>query len=79
MPLRGAGLNPLKINTVVMRGYNDDELTDLIDFARDRGAEVRFIEYMDVGGATGWTMDMVVSSREILSRLTADGMWFLCL
>ena len=63
------GLKPLKINTVVMRGYNDDELTDLIDFAKDRGAEVRFIEYMDVGGATRWTMDMVVSSREILSRL----------
>ena len=63
------GLKPLKINTVVMRGYNDDELTDLIDFARDRGAEVRFIEYMDVGGATRWTMDLVVSSREILSRL----------
>ena len=65
------GLKPLKINTVVMRGYNDDELTDLIDFARDKGAEVRFIEYMDVGGATRWTMDMVVSSREILSRLAS--------
>ena len=63
------GLKPLKINTVVMRGYNDDELSDLIDFARDRGAEVRFIEYMDVGGATRWSMDMVVSSREVLSRL----------
>ena len=66
------GLKPLKINTVVMRGYNDDELTDLIDFARDRGAEVRFIEYMDVGGATRWTMDLVVSSREILSRLAGS-------
>ncbi len=63
------GLKPLKINTVVMRGYNDDELTDLIDFAGDKGAEVRFIEYMDVGGATRWSMDMVVSSREVLSRL----------
>jgi cyclic pyranopterin phosphate synthase len=63
------GLKPLKINTVVMREYNDDELSDLIDFAKDRGAEVRFIEYMDVGGATRWTMDMVVSSSEILSRL----------
>ncbi|MCH8145855.1 MAG: cyclic pyranopterin phosphate synthase MoaA, partial [Gemmatimonadetes bacterium] len=53
----------------LMRGYNDDELTDIIDFGRDRGAEVRFIEYMDVGGATRWSMDLVVSSREILSRL----------
>ena len=64
-----SGLGPLKINTVVMRGYNDDELTDMIDFARDRGAEVRFIEYMDVGGATRWSMDRVVSSKEIRSRL----------
>ena len=64
-----SGLKPLKINTVVMRGYNDDELTDMIDFARDGGAEVRFIEYMDVGGATQWSMDLVVSSREILSLL----------
>ena len=64
-----SGLKPLKINTVVMRGYNDDELTDMIDFARAKDAEIRFIEYMDVGGATRWTMDLVVSSREILSRL----------
>ena len=64
-----SGLKSLKINTVVMRGYNDDELVDMVDFARDKGAEVRFIEYMDVGGATRWSMDMVVSSREILSRL----------
>ena len=42
-----SGFKPLKINTVVMRGYNDDELTDIIDFGRDRGAEVRFIEYID--------------------------------
>ena len=64
-----SGLKPLKINTVVMRGYNDDELTDMIDFSRDRGAEIRFIEYMDVGGATRWSMDLVVSRREILSLL----------
>jgi len=64
-----SGLKPLKINTVVMRGYNDDELTDMIDFARAKDAEIRFIEYMDVGGATQWSMDTVVSSREILSRL----------
>ncbi len=64
-----SGLKPLKINTVVMRGYNDDELTDMIDFARAKDAEIRFIEYMDVGGATQWSMDKVVSSREMLSRL----------
>ncbi len=122
-----AGLGGLKINSVVMRRYNDDELIDLIEFGKERGAEIRFIEYMDVGGATQWSMDTVVSQREILdtlgrhygsiqplsrngtapaerfvlpdgtifgiissttapfcrtcdrSRVTADGLWFLCL
>ena len=116
-----------KIDTVVMHGVNDDELVDLVEYGRERGAEVRFIEYMDVGGATRWSPDRVVSRREMLetlsrrygriepiveassapadrfrlpdgatfgiissttepfcrscdrSRLTADGMWFLCL
>ena len=65
-----AGFAPLKIDTVVMRGRNDDELVDLIEFGRGVGAEVRFIEYMDVGGATHWSMDTVVSRRDILARLT---------
>lgn len=66
---QGAGFERLKINTVVVRGFNDDELADLIEFARARDAEVRFIEYMDVGGATHWSLDRVVSQREILDRL----------
>jgi GTP 3',8-cyclase len=66
---QGAGFERLKINTVVVRGFNDDELADLIEFARARDAEVRFIEYMDVGGATRWSIDRVVSQREILDRL----------
>ena len=66
---QGAGFDRLKINTVVVRGFNDDELPDLIEFARARDAEVRFIEYMDVGGATRWSIDRVVSQREILDRL----------
>ncbi|MEP6993148.1 MAG: GTP 3',8-cyclase MoaA [Acidobacteriota bacterium] len=117
----------LKIDTVVLRGVNDDELPALLDQGRAWGAEVRFIEYMDVGGATHWTPERVVSRREILdtlarshgpatpivedssapaqrfrladgtvfgiiasttapfcrscdrSRLTADGLWYLCL
>ena len=44
-----------KIDTVVIRGVNDDEIVDLVHFARAQGGEIRFIEYMDVGGATGWT------------------------
>jgi cyclic pyranopterin phosphate synthase len=117
----------LKLDTVVIRGVNDDELIDLVELARGHGAEIRFIEYMDVGGATHWSMDRVVSRTEILetigarfgaataieesssapadryrlpdgtvfgiiasttapfcadcdrSRLTADGLWYLCL
>jgi len=67
---RAAGF-PLKLNTVVMRGVNDDELVDLIEFGRRQAAEVRFIEYMDVGGATGWSAEQVVSQREILEVLSA--------
>jgi cyclic pyranopterin phosphate synthase len=58
-----------KIDTVVIRGVNDDEIPDLVAFARDRGGEIRFIEYMDVGGATGWSAAQVVSRAEILERL----------
>ncbi|HET9274564.1 MAG TPA: GTP 3',8-cyclase MoaA [Gemmatimonadales bacterium] len=64
------GFSPLKLNTVVIRGYNDDEVVELLEFARERGAEPRFIEYMDVGGATDWSMDQVVSQREILDLVT---------
>ena len=126
---RAVGFENTKINTVVVRGFNDDELIDMLEFGQVSGVEVRFIEYMDVGGATRWTSEEVVSRREILdriaehddavrsvdvagdrtapaeqfelsngtrfgiissttapfcgtcgrSRLTADGMWFLCL
>ena len=62
---------PLKIDTVVLRGRNDDEVEALVAFARERGAEIRFIEYMDVGGATGWSLEQVVSRDEILARLAA--------
>jgi GTP 3',8-cyclase len=65
---RAAGLG-LKLNAVVIRGYNDDELMDLLEFARSQNVEIRFIEYMDVGGATEWSMEQVVSQREILDRL----------
>ena len=63
---RAAGFVDVKINTVVIRGFNDDEVIDLLEFARRERLEARFIEYMDVGGATGWSMDQVVSQREIL-------------
>ena len=65
-----AGFTDTKIDTVVMRGVNDDELADLIEYGRTVPAEVRFIEYMDVGGATRWSMDKVVSRAEMLERLS---------
>jgi cyclic pyranopterin phosphate synthase len=58
-----------KLNAVVMRGVNDGELEHLLAFGRERGLEVRFIEYMDVGGATRWDMAEVVPRAEILARL----------
>jgi cyclic pyranopterin phosphate synthase len=116
-----------KIDMVVIKGTNDDEIVDMMEFAKARGAELRFIEYMDVGGATRWSWDQVMARAEMLavlgaqygaieplqevssapadryrladgttfgiissttepfcrncdrSRLTADGMWYLCL
>ncbi|HXJ78102.1 MAG TPA: GTP 3',8-cyclase MoaA [Candidatus Methylomirabilis sp.] len=62
----GAGWPNLKIDTVVMRGVNDDELIDLLEYGRRVHAEVRFIEYMDVGGATTWSMSQVMSRAEML-------------
>jgi cyclic pyranopterin phosphate synthase len=64
-----AGFSGTKLDTVVIRGVNDDELGDLIEFGKTVPAEVRFIEYMDVGGATRWSMEQVVSRAEMLERL----------
>jgi cyclic pyranopterin phosphate synthase len=66
---RDAGFAALKLNSVVIRGFNDDEVVALLEFARAHEAEVRFIEYMDVGGATRWSLDQVVTRREILEAL----------
>jgi len=61
-----AGLRGTKLNTVIVRGFNDDEVIDLLEFGRAGGVEVRFIEYMDVGGATRWSPAEVVSKAELL-------------
>jgi GTP 3',8-cyclase len=66
---RRAGFRKLKIDSVVVRGANDDELPGLIEFGRSVGAEVRFIEYMDVGGATEWSLEQVFTRTEMLDRL----------
>ena len=59
-----------KIDTVVMRGVNEDEIGALVVEAARLGAEIRLIEYMDVGGATRWTPEQVVSRAEMLASLT---------
>ncbi|NJN70102.1 MAG: GTP 3',8-cyclase MoaA [Nitrospira sp.] len=121
------GFGNLKLDTVAIRGFNDDELGPLVEFAKQYQAEVRFIEYMDVGGANEWSLLKVLSQDMILdllgqrygqiipvpergtapaqrfrlpdgtifgiipsttmpfcaycdrSRVTADGLWYLCL
>jgi len=60
----------VKIDAVVIRGVNNDELADLIEFGRRVNAEVRFIKYMDVGGASRWSSNRVVSRDEILDALS---------
>lgn len=69
---RTAGFDDVKIDTVVIAGVNDGELPRLLDFARGIGAEIRFIEYMDVGGATNWSPQHVVSRARMLERLRAS-------
>jgi cyclic pyranopterin phosphate synthase len=65
-----AGFTDTKIDAVVIRGVNDDEMADLIEFGKTIPAQVRFIEYMDVGGATQWSYDKVVSRAEMVSLLS---------
>jgi cyclic pyranopterin phosphate synthase len=62
----------LKLDAVVIRGTNDAEIVPLIEFGRQHRIEVRFIEYMDVGGATRWSPSLVFTHREMLARLEAQ-------
>ncbi len=64
-----AGLGPVKVNCVVMRGVNDDEVVDLAAFGRERGVGLRFIEFMPLDADDGWNLDQVVPAREILDRI----------
>jgi cyclic pyranopterin phosphate synthase len=65
-----AGL-PVKVNAVVKRGVNDDQIVPLAAFFRERGHTLRFIEYMDVGHTNGWRLDDVVPARDIVAQLDA--------
>jgi cyclic pyranopterin phosphate synthase len=62
----------IKLDSVIIRGTNDDELIPLLEYARRIGGEVRFIEYMDVGGATQWSPERVMSRQEMLTVLARE-------
>ncbi len=64
-----AGLNPVKINCVLLRGFNDDQITAFGRFSRDEGVSVRFIEFMPLEEDRVWTPEIVVTLDEILTRM----------
>ena len=64
-----AGLHPVKLNAVVMRGVNDDEIVDFARFGRDKNIEVRFIEFMPLEAGEWWNTGAVVSLDEIVRRV----------
>lgn len=66
---KAAGLDPIKINMVVKRGLNDDEVVPMAEHFRGTGHTLRFIEFMDVGSSNGWALDEVVPSAELIERI----------
>ncbi|MBX3293518.1 MAG: GTP 3',8-cyclase MoaA [Acidobacteria bacterium] len=66
------GLDPIKINAVIVRGRNDDEIVDLARFAREHGVAFRYIEYMPLDSGHGWDRSQVVSGREIRDAIDAE-------
>jgi cyclic pyranopterin phosphate synthase len=72
---QAAGFAPIKLNCVVQRGINEAEVLPLVEFARNHGHIIRFIEYMDVGTCNGWERERVVPSTELRDRI--HGRWTL--
>jgi len=68
---RREGFAPIKINAVIERGVNDDDILELVEFSRQNGFAVRFIEYMDVGNSNNWVSQKMVHKKEILERIQA--------
>ncbi|HEX8940303.1 MAG TPA: GTP 3',8-cyclase MoaA [Candidatus Limnocylindrales bacterium] len=69
---QAAGLDPVKVNTVVKRGVNEASLLPLARYAREHGLVLRLIEYMDVGTANGWSLEDVVPAAEMLAAIDAE-------
>src|SRR5690606_16005093 len=68
---QAAGLGPVKINTVIQRGVNEESVLPLVEHFRGTGITVRFIEYMDVGNRNDWKSDLVVPSAQLVERIHA--------
>jgi cyclic pyranopterin phosphate synthase len=69
MAAKRAGLTPIKVNAVIVRGHNDDEVADFAAFAREHGLGMRFIEFMPLDSGHEWSREMVVSGREMRERI----------
>ena len=67
-----AGFDPIKVNMVVKRGVNDDQIVPMAKHFRGSGRIVRFIEFMDVGASNGWRLDDVLPSRDVVARIHAE-------
>ena len=67
-----AGLNPVKVNVVVMAGVNDDEIIDFARFGREKGVIVRFIEFMPLDASEGWTNNQVVTQAQIVTAINSE-------
>jgi GTP 3',8-cyclase len=63
------GIRPVKLNSVIQRGVNDDDILELVEFSRQNGLWIRFIEYMDVGNSNNWVSEKMVSKNEILEKI----------
>lgn len=69
---RAAGLEPVKINAVVVRGRNDHELVDFARFARETGVSMRFIEFMPLDSGHDWSREMVISGKEVREEISEE-------
>ena len=69
---QAAGLAPIKVNMVVRRGLNEQDIVPMARFFRGRGQILRFIEYMDVGHTNGWRLDDVVPASEVIAAIDAE-------
>jgi GTP 3',8-cyclase len=63
------GLHPIKLNAVIERGVNDEDILSLVEFSRQHGFAMRFIEYMDVGNANNWTSEKLVPKKEMIAKI----------